>query len=89
LELERAILALVLGNDVRGCGQLDCSQDSVEVVLEKSEGLCHCGPVAKAGHSGYLKNLGRVIRVVRNSGIKNYYPIFFPEKALPEISGTR
>jgi hypothetical protein len=61
---------------MRGCGQLDCSQDSVEVVREKSEGLCRCGPVGKVGHSGYLKNLDRMIRVVGNLGIKNYYPIF-------------
>jgi hypothetical protein len=36
--------------------------------------------VRKAGHSGYSNNSGRVIWVVGNSGIKNYYPIFAPKK---------
>jgi hypothetical protein len=50
--------------------------------------------VAKAGHSGYPKNSGRVIRVVGNSGIKNCYPIFFvlkkhyPKFRVPDNSGT-
>jgi hypothetical protein len=39
----------------------------------------------KAGHSGYPKNLGRVIRVVENLGIKNCYPIFAPKKQYPKI----
>jgi hypothetical protein len=40
---------------------------------------------SKAGHSGYPKNSGRVIRVVRNSGIKNCYPIFVPKKHYPKF----
>jgi hypothetical protein len=39
----------------------------------------------KAGHSGYLKILGRVIRVVKNSGIENCYPIFALKKHYPII----
>jgi hypothetical protein len=39
----------------------------------------------KARHSGYPKNSGRVIRVVGNSGIENYYPIFAPKKHYPKF----
>jgi hypothetical protein len=39
----------------------------------------------KAGHSGYPKNLGQVIRVVENSGIKNCYLIFIPKKNYPKF----
>jgi hypothetical protein len=47
----------------------------------------------KAGHSGYPKNSGRVIRVVGNSGIKNCYPIFVLKKhyskfRVPDNSGS-
>jgi hypothetical protein len=39
----------------------------------------------KARHSGYPKISGRVIRVVRNSGIENCYPIFVPKKHYPKF----
>jgi hypothetical protein len=47
----------------------------------------------KAGHSGYPKISGRVIRVVRNSGIENCYPIFalkkhYPKFRVPDNSGS-
>jgi hypothetical protein len=40
---------------------------------------------SKTGHSGYPKILGRVIRVVGNSGIENCYPIFAPKKHYPKF----
>jgi hypothetical protein len=39
----------------------------------------------KAGHSGYPKISGRVIRVVGNSGTENCYPIFVPKKHYPKF----
>jgi hypothetical protein len=39
----------------------------------------------KATHSGYPKNSGRVIRVVRNSGIKNCYLFFVLKKHYPKF----
>jgi hypothetical protein len=47
----------------------------------------------EAGHSGYPKISGRVIRVVRNSGIENCYSIFAPKKhylkfRVPDNSGS-
>jgi hypothetical protein len=47
----------------------------------------------KAGHSGYPKISGRVIRVVGNSGIENCYPIFalkkhYPKFRVPDNSGS-
>jgi hypothetical protein len=42
--------------------------------------------LAKPGRSGYPKSLGQVIRVLKNSGIKNCYLI--RKKTLPVISGS-
>jgi hypothetical protein len=49
--------------------------------------------VRKAGHSGYSKNSGRVIRVAGNSDIKNCYPNFASKKhylkfQVPDNSGS-
>jgi hypothetical protein len=42
-------------------------------------------PRTKAGHSGYPKNSGRVIRVVGNSGIKIVTCFFFSKKYYPKF----
>jgi hypothetical protein len=51
---------------------------------------CTCiGSIScKAGHSGYPKILGWVIRVVGNLGIENCYPIFVAKKHYPKFRVT-
>jgi hypothetical protein len=39
----------------------------------------------RGGRSGYPISSGRVIRVLRNSGNENHYPISTPEKHYPQI----
>jgi hypothetical protein len=41
------------------------------------------------GRLGYPKSSGRVIWVLKNSGIENCYPIRDKKKTIPAISGTR
>jgi hypothetical protein len=51
------------------------------------------GLTTKPGHSGYLKNLGQVIRVFRNSGFQQCYLMFVPKQhylnfRVPDILGS-
>jgi hypothetical protein len=39
----------------------------------------------RGGRSGYPISSGRVIRVLRNLGSENHYPISAPEKHYPQI----
>jgi hypothetical protein len=49
------------------------------VNLGTKPGLIHCG------RSGYPNISGRVIRVMRNSGNENQYPISVPKIHYPQI----
>jgi hypothetical protein len=47
--------------------------------------VCQGEEGGRGGRSGYPISSGRVIRVLRNSGNENHYPISAPEKHYPQI----
>jgi hypothetical protein len=61
-------------------GDVAVSHASVSAVASAAAFLS-----ARGGHSGYPISSGRVIRVLRNSGNENHYPISALEKHYPQI----
>jgi hypothetical protein len=56
---------------------------SAERLVAELVGVSTSALRTRGGRSGYPISSGRVIRVLRNSGNENHYPISAPEKHYP------